>query len=107
MSGTVDLKVKLGLNVFKPVSVPHIKIRQGMEKDRRLKSACQDSVLQDFIAKMKHGEVVLATIDGCLECGTCRLACGTRFWTGIILKEARVYSFVLVKNGTGEMPRDK
>lgn len=75
MSGTVDLKVKLGLNVFKPVSVPHIKIRQGMEKDRRMKSAVK-LCPAGLYSENEHGEVVLATIDGCLECGTCRLACG-------------------------------
>lgn len=76
MNGTSDLKAKLGLNVFKPVSVPHIKIKQGTEKDRRLKSAIK-LCPAGLYSENEHGEVVLATLDGCLECGTCRLACGT------------------------------
>lgn len=75
MSGTMDLKAKLGLNVFKPVSVPHIKIRQGMGKDLRLKSAV-NLCPAGLYSENEHGEVVLTSIDGCLECGTCKLACG-------------------------------
>lgn len=75
MSRMVDLKAKLGLDVFKLVSVPHIKIRQGMEKDHRMKSAVK-LCPAGLYSENEHGEVVLATIDGCLECGTCRLACG-------------------------------
>ncbi len=33
MSEMMDLKAKLGLDVFKPAGEPHIRIRQGMEKD--------------------------------------------------------------------------
>lgn len=76
MSETVDLKAKLGLDVFKPVGQPHIKIRQGMEKDSRLRPAVQICPA-GLYSENEKGEVVLATIDGCLECGTCRLTCGT------------------------------
>jgi ferredoxin like protein len=75
MSEMVDLKAKLGLDVFKPVAVPHIKIRPGMGQDPRLKSAvrlCPAGLYNEY----ENGEVVIATIDGCLECGTCLLACG-------------------------------
>lgn len=76
MSEIAGLKAKLGLDVFKPVAVPHIKIKLGMGKDLRLKSAvrlCPAGLYSDG----EDGEVVLATIDGCLECGACRLACGS------------------------------
>ena len=75
MSEPMGLKAKLGLDVFKPAQVPHISITPGMEKDPRLKRAilvCPAGLYSENEA----GEVVL-TIDGCLECGTCRIACGT------------------------------
>jgi len=75
MSGIMGLKAKLGLNVFKPGKEAHIKIKPGMEKDPRLKRAvlvCPAGLYRENEA----GEIEF-TIDGCLECGTCRLACGT------------------------------
>jgi ferredoxin like protein len=74
MSESLELKVKLGLDVFKPASEPHIKIRQGMEKNLRLKPALQICPA-GLYSENEKGEIVL-TIDGCLECGTCRLVCG-------------------------------
>lgn len=74
MTEVIGLKAKLGLDVFKAGSDAHIKIRPGMEKDPRLKKAvllCPAGLYSEN----EEGEVVL-TIDGCLECGTCRLACG-------------------------------
>ena len=75
MSEKVDLKAKLGLDVFKPVGDPHIKIRQGMGKDPRLKPAVRICPA-GLYSESETGEIVLTTIDGCLECGTCRIACG-------------------------------
>lgn len=74
MSEIVGLKAKLGLDVFKPDTQPHIRIKPGMEKDPRLKRAvlvCPAGLYSENSV----GEVEF-TIDGCLECGTCRLACG-------------------------------
>jgi ferredoxin like protein len=74
MSEAMGLKAKLGLNVFKHNETAHIVIKPGMEKDPRLKRAilaCPAGLYSENAA----GEVEL-TIDGCLECGTCRLACG-------------------------------
>ncbi len=75
MTETVDLKTKLGLDVFKPVGEPHIKIKRGMEKDPRLKPAIR-TCPAGLYSENEEGGVVLLTIDGCLECGTCRLVCG-------------------------------
>lgn len=75
MSDPMGLKAKLGLDVFKPGPEPHITIQPGMEKDPRLKKAiivCPAGLYSEN----EDGEVTL-TIDGCLECGTCRIACGT------------------------------
>jgi ferredoxin like protein len=69
------LKAKLGLNVFKPGKAAPIRIKAGMEKDVRLKPAVR-LCPAGLYAQNEAGEVTL-TIDGCLECGTCRIACGT------------------------------
>jgi ferredoxin like protein len=74
MSERVELKAKLGLDVFKPVADPHIRIRPGMEKDPRLRPAVRVCPA-GLYSENEKGEVVL-NIDGCLECGTCRLVCG-------------------------------
>lgn len=74
MSEQMGLKAKLGLDVFKHDKEAHIKIKPGMEKDSRLKRAvlvCPAGLYSENA----QGEVEL-TIDGCLECGTCRIACG-------------------------------
>ena len=75
MNEEMGLKAKLGLNVFKPSRDPHIRIKPGMEKDMRLEKAVQICPA-GLYSKNDAGEVAL-TIDGCLECGTCRVACGT------------------------------
>lgn len=74
MSETIGLKAKLGLDVFKEDKEFHIKIVPGKEKDSRLKKAiivCPAGLYSEN----KNGEVVLS-VDGCLECGTCLIACG-------------------------------
>ena len=74
MSDIMGLKAKLGLDVFKHDSEPHIKIKPGMERDPRLKRAVLVCPAGLYSVNAE-GEVEL-TIDGCLECGTCRLVCG-------------------------------
>ena len=74
MSEVMGLKAKLGLNVFKEDKEFHIKIKPGMEKDKRLKIAvivCPAGLYSENSA----GDVELS-VDGCLECGTCLIACG-------------------------------
>jgi len=74
MSEVKGLKAKLGLDVFKEDHEFHIKIIAGREKDSRLKKAilvCPAGLYSENEA----GEVVIS-VDGCLECGTCLLACG-------------------------------
>jgi ferredoxin like protein len=74
MSEIIGLKAKLGLDVFKPDAQPHIRIKPGMEKDPRLKKAVL--VCPAGLYSENSAGAVEFTIDGCLECGTCRLACG-------------------------------
>jgi len=74
MSEELTLKTKLGLDVFKADKLPHIQIKAGMEKDPRLKKAvlvCPAGLYSEN----GEGQIQLS-IDGCLECGTCRIACG-------------------------------
>lgn len=74
MSDVMGLKAKLGLNVFKEDREFHIRIIAGKEKDARLKKAilvCPAGLYSEN----EKGEVIIS-VDGCLECGTCLLACG-------------------------------
>jgi len=75
MTETVDLKVKLGLDVFKTGAAAHISIKTGKEKDFRLRKMAMICPAGLYSVN-EQGETSL-TIDGCLECGTCRLVCGT------------------------------
>ncbi|HZK43707.1 MAG TPA: 4Fe-4S dicluster domain-containing protein [Syntrophomonadaceae bacterium] len=74
MSEPLGLKAKLGLNVFKEDKEAHIIIKPGMEKDPRLKRAV--IVCPAGLYTLNEEGGVDFTIDGCLECGTCRIACG-------------------------------
>lgn len=74
MTETMGLKAKLGLDVFKEAKEFHIRIKPGKEKDSRLKKAilvCPAGLYSENSA----GEVEI-NVDGCLECGTCLVACG-------------------------------
>lgn len=74
MSEGVGLKEKLGLDVFKEFKQFHISINEGQEKKPRLKKAvllCPAGLYKENQA----GEVSVSE-DGCLECGTCLIACG-------------------------------
>ncbi|MDQ1277862.1 MAG: ferredoxin like protein [Thermodesulfobacteriota bacterium] len=74
MNATMDLKAKLGVDVFKPGSSAHINIRPGREKDPRLQKMVMICPAGLYSVN-EQGETSL-TVDGCLECGTCRLVCG-------------------------------
>ncbi|RPJ43775.1 MAG: hypothetical protein EHM27_00215 [Deltaproteobacteria bacterium] len=75
MSENSNLKTKLGKNVFKPVKEPHIRIRQGFEKDPRLQPAIY--VCPAGLYTLNSQGAVQLESDGCLECGACRIVCGT------------------------------
>lgn len=68
------IKAKLGLDVFKPGGRPHISIKPGREKDPRLLQAVR--ICPAGLYSHAEGGIVTLTIDGCLECGTCRYVCG-------------------------------
>jgi ferredoxin like protein len=69
-----NMKAVLGQNVFKHSSNPHIKIVPGREKDERLKKAVY--VCPAGLYSVNEENAVELNLDGCLECGTCRIACG-------------------------------
>jgi len=69
-----NLKAKLGINVFKPGHQPHIRIKPGVEMDARLRKAV--AVCPAGLYSVDEEGKVVLDIDGCLECGTCRIACG-------------------------------
>jgi ferredoxin like protein len=75
MSEMMGLKAKLGLDVFKEDKEFHIRIVTGKEKDSRLKKAIKVCPA-GLYSENENGEVVVSA-DGCLECGTCLLACGS------------------------------
>lgn len=74
MSAPMEIKAKLGLDVFKPGKEPHIRIKPGLERDPRLKPAIK-ACPAGLYTENAEGEVLLSA-EGCLECGTCRLLCG-------------------------------
>ncbi|MCK9230580.1 MAG: 4Fe-4S dicluster domain-containing protein [Syntrophales bacterium] len=74
MIDPASLKAKLGLDVFKPGGRPHIRIKTGREQDPRLAMAVR--MCPAGLYTMAEDGVVTLTIDGCLECGTCRYVCG-------------------------------
>lgn len=74
MNESIGLKAKLGLNVFKEDKKFHIRIKAGREKDICLKKAVL--VCPAGLYTENEKEEVVLSVDGCLECGTCLLACG-------------------------------
>lgn len=75
MSKMLNLKAKLGLDVFKENKAFHIKIKSGMEKDNRLKRVVL--VCPAGLYSLSDSGTVELSVDGCLECGTCLIACGS------------------------------
>jgi ferredoxin like protein len=81
MSGAASLKEKLGKDVFKPGADRHIGIRPGLEQDPRLRRAVL--LCPSGLYALGDDGAVTLTLEGCLECGTCRIACGPEVleWT--------------------------
>ena len=74
MSETVNVKAKLGNNVFKESKNFHIAVVPGMEKSPKLKRAIKVCPAELYSENDEGG--VDICVDGCLECGTCLIACG-------------------------------
>lgn len=74
MTAAMGIKEKLGLDVFKGFKQFHISIKPGMNGDSRLKRALMVCPA-GLYSQNEAGEVNISE-DGCLECGTCLIACG-------------------------------
>lgn len=76
MSDGMDalLKAKLGVNAFKEAGAFHIHIKEGMQADSRLKHAM--AVCPAGLYREDGQGGISVSEDGCLECGTCLIACG-------------------------------
>lgn len=69
-----ELRAKLGIDVFKVGGPFHISIREGHESDEALSRAIQ--VCPAGLYSKDDGGIYHVSEDGCLECGSCRIACG-------------------------------
>ena len=70
----VNVKAKLGLDVFKENNNFHIAIQPGQENNPRLKHAIRVCPA-GLYSENAEGQVE-TSVDGCLECGTCLVALG-------------------------------
>lgn len=70
----VNVRAKLGLDVFKENDDFHIAIREGRERDPRLAHAIRVCPA-GLYSQGEDGKVEIS-VDGCLECGTCLVALG-------------------------------
>jgi ferredoxin like protein len=69
----VNIKAKLGKDTIKADSEKHIKINQEICRGCR-KKACLYVCPAHVYTLDKEGMIVME-LDGCLECGTCKIAC--------------------------------
>ena len=69
----VAMDAKLGLDVFKVDKQPHIIIQQEICR-KCLDQACLSVCPANLYSLTPHGEIAV-NFEGCLECGTCRIAC--------------------------------
>jgi ferredoxin like protein len=69
----VNIKAKLGKNTFKADAEKHIKVKPEICKNCRTK-VCLYVCPAHVYSLDKEGVLVLE-LDGCLECGTCKIAC--------------------------------
>ncbi len=74
MSANPEIRAKLGKNVFKEGPEFHIRIRPGRESDPRLALAVK--VCPAGLYSLNESGRYEIDEDGCLECGTCLIACG-------------------------------
>lgn len=68
------LKEKLGANAFKDVGDFHIHMKDNAANDERMLRAIL--VCPAGLYRLDDAGKVTVSEDGCLECGTCKIACG-------------------------------
>lgn len=74
MNEIINLKAKLGLDVFKVGEPFHIEINPKKKDDPSL-LICTRLCPAGLYSVDDQGNILLST-DGCLECGTCKIICG-------------------------------
>ena len=70
----MSLEAKLGLNVFKIDEAPHVTINQAICQAQCVRRPCLYVCPAGVYTLDKEG-LVQAAHEGCLECGTCLIAC--------------------------------
>lgn len=70
----MEIEAKLGLNVFKIDHEPHIIIDQDVCQTECRVRFCLHICPADLFSQDLKGEVQV-NYEGCLECGTCLIAC--------------------------------
>ncbi|MCL1846992.1 MAG: 4Fe-4S dicluster domain-containing protein [Coriobacteriia bacterium] len=79
MTETLNLKAKLGLDVFKEGGPFHIQINAGKQDDPRLLTCVR--LCPAGLYSLDEQGVISLSQDGCLECGTCKIICGDELLT--------------------------
>ena len=73
MKEEIDIKAKLGWDVFKVDEEKHISVDRSICRD------CQEHyclyVCPAHVYSLSEQKEIILDLDGCLECGTCRIAC--------------------------------
>ena len=70
----MNIEAKLGLDVFALDKQPHIVVDQEVCRTRCGRRACLTACPAHLYTLGPQGEITL-NFEGCLECGTCKLAC--------------------------------
>ena len=70
----MNIEAKLGLDVFKIDSEPHIIIRHEICQAKCLIRYCLSICPAELYTLSEQGEVQV-NYEGCLECGACLIAC--------------------------------
>jgi ferredoxin like protein len=70
----MNLEAKLGVDVFALDKEPHIVVNQEVCRTRCRRKVCLAVCPAHLYTLGPDGDVLL-NYEGCLECGTCRLAC--------------------------------
>jgi ferredoxin like protein len=73
----MNVEAKLGLNVFKINSEPHIVIDHEVCQRECQVQACLFVCPADLYSSNPEGEIIV-NYEGCLECGACFIACSPK-----------------------------
>ena len=72
---TTSIEEKLGLNVFKVDTEPHITINEEICRTKCEIHYCLHLCPADLYTVNEQTDEIQVNCEGCLECGTCLIAC--------------------------------